>query len=132
MTQNLVHFGEFHVYLKKNVYSTVVGDSILGGQASQLFLFQFYQAFPNVFWSSVIRYTSIYNYFLLINCLLYYILSFLFLVMIFVLKSYLVWYDCGHLSFLLSGAYMTYLYLLFLLLTYLHIYIENEPTVCSK
>ena len=49
MTQNLVHFGEFHVYLKKNVYSTVVGDSILVGQASQLFLFQFYQAFPNVF-----------------------------------------------------------------------------------
>ena len=52
--------------------------------------------------------------------------------MIFVLKSYLVWYDCGHPSFLLSGAYMTYLYLLFLLLTYLHIYIESEHSVSSK
>ena len=132
MTQNLVHFDEFHVYLKKNVYSTVVGGSVLVGQASQLFLLSVLSGFSQCIWSSVIRCTSIYNYFLLINCLLYYILSFLFLVMIFVLKSYLVWYDCGHLSFLLSGAYMTYLYLLFLLLTYLHIYIENEPTVCSK
>ena len=38
MTQNLVHFDEFHVYLKKDVYSTVVEDNVLVGQASQLFL----------------------------------------------------------------------------------------------